>query len=179
MGIVDRIILSIYTLLLAGLSLGVILLSLRLVSLEQVGTCISYIYGQWPAALAGGVFFLVSIRLMLAGMRSKHAKDTIIHNNELGDVHISVAAVENLVEKVARHVRGVREIKVKVALNGASINVKIRAVISPESHVPAVSSEIQQRVHDYIKNTVGVELANVEIRVDNISNDFKVKQRVE
>lgn len=60
--------------------------------------------------------------------------------------------------------------------NGLQINIK--AAVSPESNVPAVSSEIQQRVKDYIKNTVGVEMVDIHILVENISNDFKAKQRV-
>ena len=45
MGIIDRIILSVYTLLLAVASLGLILLSMRLVSLDFIWTTISYING--------------------------------------------------------------------------------------------------------------------------------------
>ncbi len=179
MGIIDRIILSIYTFLLTFLSVAVILLSLRLIPLELAGTSLAYIYGQWEAALVGAVFFLVSIRLLLAGIRSRKAKDAIVHHNDMGDVHISLDAVENLVEKVARHIRGVRGIKVNVALAREGISVHMKAVVSPESHVPTVAAEIQNRVHEYIKNTVGVELADVQVRVDNISNDFKTKQRVE
>ncbi|SDD36372.1 alkaline shock response membrane anchor protein AmaP [Sporomusa acidovorans] len=179
MGIIDRIILSIYTFLLAFLSVAAILLSLRLIPLELAWTSLAYMYGQWEASLVGAVFFLLSIRLLLAGLRSHKAKDTIVHHNDLGDVHISLDAVENLIEKVARHIRGVRGIKVKVALAGQGISVKLKAVVSPESHVPTVAGEIQNRVHEYVKNTVGIELADVRVMVENISNDFKTKQRVE
>ncbi len=179
MGIIDRIILSIYTFLLAFLSFAAILLSLRLIPLELAWTSIGHIYGQWEASLVGAVFFLVSIRLLLAGLRSRKVKDTIVHHNEIGDVHISLTAVENLVEKTVRHLRGVRGLKVKVALAPQGITVQIKAAVSPESHVPTVAGEIQKRVHEYIKNTVGIELADVQVTVDNISNDFKAKQRVE
>lgn len=181
MGIIDRIILSIYTFLLAFLSLAVILLSLRLIPLELAGTSLAYIYGQWEASLVGAVFLLLSIRLLLAGLRSRRDKDTIVHHNDMGDVHIALDAVKNLVEKVARHIRGVRGIKVHVALAGQGISVRIKAVVSPESNVPSVASEIQKRVHEYIKNTVGIEIADVQVVVENISNDFKAKakQRVE
>ncbi|MBP2662187.1 MAG: hypothetical protein H6Q71_135 [Firmicutes bacterium] len=179
MRIIDRIILSIYTFLLAFLSIAVILLSLRLIPLELAGTSLAYVYGQWEASLVGAVFFLVSIRLLLAGLRSRKVKDTIVHHNDMGDVHISLTAVENLVEKVARHIRGVRGIKVKVSLVEAGITVRLTAVVSPESHVPTVAGDIQSRVHEYIKNTVGIELADVQVTVENISNDFKTKQRVE
>lgn len=179
MGIFDRIILSIYTFTLAFLSLGVILISLRLISLEQVRTSISLIYGQWEAGLVAAVFLLVSIRLLLAGLRSRRGSGTIIHHNDMGDVHISLTAVENLVEKAARHVRGVRGVKVAAGHTPAGLKVRVRAVISPESNVPAVTAEIQRRVGEYIKNTVGVELADMHIFVENISNDFKTKHRVE
>ena len=179
MGIIDRIILSIYTLLLAFLSIGVILLSLHLISLDLVWTGILHISGQWEAGLVGAVFLLISIRLLLAGMRSRRVKDTIVHHNEMGDVHISLDAIKNLVEKTSRSTRGVRGVKVRVSNNSKGLRVSLKAVVSPEVHVPSVSAELQQRIHDYIKNTVGVELADVEIVVENISNDFKAKQRVE
>lgn len=103
MGILDRIILTIYTFLLAFLSLGVILLALNLISLELVWTSISMIRGQWEAALIGLLFFMVSIRLLLAGIRSRRNKGTIAHHTAIGDVHITLEAVKNLVEKTARH----------------------------------------------------------------------------
>jgi len=179
MGIVDRIILSVYTLLLAFLSLGVILVSLRLISLDVVWTSISYISGQWETGLGGVVFFMISIRWLLAGMRSRRPKDTIVHHNEMGDVHISLDAIKNLIEKIARHTRGVRGVKVVVTNRNDQLKVSLHAVVSPEVHVPSVSEELQKKVYEYIKTTVGVELTDVEILVENISNDFKAKQRVE
>jgi uncharacterized alkaline shock family protein YloU len=179
MGIFDRIILSIYTLLLAFLSLGVVLLSLRLISLEWVWTGISYISGQWEAGLVGMVFFLMSLRLLLAGIRSRRVKDAIVHHTDMGDVHISLDAVKNLVEKIARHTRGVRGVKVRVNHDEHGLKVYLKAVVSPENNVPSVSEELQKRVHEHIKNTVGVELVDVQILVENISNDFKSKQRVD
>lgn len=180
MGILDRIILSLYTLLLTFLSLGVILISLRLISLEWVQTSISYLYGHWEAGLTATVFLLVSVRLLLAGLRVRsEAKNTIVHHTDMGDIHITLDAVRNLVEKVARHTRGVRGVKVFVVHNEQGLKVTLRTVISPESNVPSVSSEVQRRAHEYIKNTVGVELADIQVLVENISNDFKSKQRVE
>jgi uncharacterized alkaline shock family protein YloU len=179
MGIFDRIILTIYTFLLTFLSMGVIIISLRLVPFESVGTSIALIYGQWEAGLVGAVFLMVSVRLLLAGLRSRRRKETIVHHNELGDVHISLDAVENLVAKAARQVRGVRGIKVSACQYGPGLKLYVKAVISPESHVPTVTAQIQDKVNTYIKNTVGVELAEMRILVENISSEFKAKQRVE
>ncbi|MCE5285745.1 MAG: alkaline shock response membrane anchor protein AmaP [Pelosinus sp.] len=180
MGIIDRIILLIYTLLLIILSVGVILMSLCLIPWEVVSATLQSIYGQWEAALAAGVFLLVSIRLLLASFRSNvsHSNEAIVHHTDMGDVQITLDAVKNLVEKTARHTRGVRDVKVYIRHFEEGLKVQLRIVTSPENNVPAVSLEIQQRVHEYIKNTVGIELSDIHILVENISNDFKAKQRV-
>ena len=179
MGIIDRIILSVYTLLLAVLSLGVIGLSAGLVPVDFVWTGLTLLSGQWEAGLVGAVFLLVSIRLLLAGVRSSRWKDTIIHHTGLGDVHISLNAVENLIEKTARHSKGVRGIKVRVSPAPDGMKVHIRAIISPDCHVPSVTAEIQDNVKEHLRSTVGVEMAEILILVENISNEFKSRHRVE
>lgn len=181
MGIIDRIILSVYTFLLAFLSVVVILISFHLVSADIVKMFIGYIDGQWEAGLVGAIFLLLSIRLLLAGLRrrTENGKDAIVHHSEMGDVQITLEAVKNLVEKTVRHTRGVRGVKVHVTNYGQELKVSVKAVVSPESHVPSVSVDIQKRVHEYIKNTVGVDLVDIHVLVDNISNDFKSKHRVE
>ena len=176
MGILDRIILTIYTFLLTFLSLGVILVALRLVSTDWVRTSIDSIAGRWEAGLVGAVFLLVSVRLLLAGVRSRRGGKSITHHTNLGDVHVSLDAVENLVEKTARHTRGVRGVKVSVQYSPAGVAVLLRIVVSPDSNIPQITDEIQQRVSESIKNTVGVEPAGIRVMVDNIANDFKAKR---
>jgi uncharacterized alkaline shock family protein YloU len=179
MKIFDRCILSIYTFLLTFLGLGVVLLAFNLLSLSWVWTGLTYLLGQWETGLIGIVFMLISLRLFLASIHFRRDGGTIVHHTDQGDIHITLAAVENLVEKTARHTRGVRAVKVKVEHNGDALKVIVKAVVSPESHVPTVGSEMQKRIDEYIKNTVGVELTDIEILVENISNEFKAKQRVE
>lgn len=179
MGIFDRIILSIYTFFLAFLSIGVILLALQLIPVDVVWTGLSRIYGQWEASLVGAVFLLVSVRLLLAGIRSRRGKSMVIHHTEMGDVQVSLRAVENLVEKTARHIHGVRGVNVDVTQGDHGLKVGIKAVVSLESNIPTVTAEMQAAVHKYIKNTVGVDLADVKIVVENISNEFKARHRVE
>lgn len=180
MGIIDRMILSIYTLLLMAISIIVIILSLGLFSFDIIWTIINdNIYGRYEVALAAVVFLLVSLRFFLAGVRTRSKHDPFIHRGENGSVFITIEAVRNMVEKVARHSKGVRWVKVRVNNLHEGLLIKIRAIISPECNVLAVSAELQQKVRERVKNTVGIELTEVEVVVEDISNDFKTKQRVE
>ena len=154
MSIIDRIILSIYTILLMVLSLLCILLSLKLLPPEYWQQGLSFIYGRWDAALIGSIFFLVSIRLLLAGVRSRRGSNKIVHQTEMGVVEISIGAVEDLISKTARHVRGVRSAKVTIRQLGEEVKVDMKIIVGPEYNIPKVSAEIQQRTQEYLKNTV-------------------------
>ena len=179
MSIIDRIILSIYTILLTVLSLIAILLSAKILPQEYWQQGLSLIYGRWEAALIGGVFFLVSIRLLLAGLRSRRGPSKIVHQTEMGVVEISIGAVEDLIAKTARHTRGVRNAKVQVKQLAEEVKVDLRIVVGPEYNIPKVAAEIQQRTQEYLKNTVGISMSEVRILVNDISNEFKSKTRVE
>lgn len=179
MSIIDRIILSIYTILLMLLSLISILLSLKILPQDYWQTGLLLIYGRWEAALVGGVFFLVSIRLLHAGLRSRRGPNKIVHQTEMGVVEISIGAIEDLIAKTARHTRGVRNAKVHIRQLGDEVKVDMRVVVGPEYNIPKVAAEIQQRTQEYLKNTVGVSMTEVRIMVNDISNEFKSKTRVE
>ena len=179
MSIIDRIILSIYTILLTVLSLLSILLSVKILPQQYWQQGLSLIYGRWEAALIGGVFFLVSIRLLLAGLRSRRGPNKIVHQTEMGVVEISIGAVEDLIAKTARHTRGVRDAKVNIKQLGDEVKVDMRIVVGPEYNIPKVAAEIQTRTQEYLKNTVGLTMAEVRILVNDISNEFKSKTRVD
>ena len=179
MSIIDRIILSIYTVLLMVLSLISIMLSVKILPQDYWQQGLSLIYGRWEAALIGGIFFLVSIRLLLAGVRSRRGANKIVHQTEMGVVEISIGAVEDLIAKTARHTRGVRNAKVNIRQLGDEVKVDMRIVVGPEYNIPKVAEEIQQRTQEYLKNTVGVSMTEVRILVNDISNEFKSKTRVD
>ncbi len=179
MSIIDRIILSIYTILLMVLSLISIMLSVKILPQDYWQQGLSLIYGRWEAAAIGGVFFLVSIRLLLAGVRSRRGPSKIVHQTEMGVVEISIGAVEDLIAKTARHTRGVRNAKVHIRQLGDEVKVDMKIVVGPEYNIPKVAGEIQQRTQEYLKNTVGVAMTEVRILVNDISNEFKSKTRVD
>ena len=179
MSIIDRIILSIYTILLTVLSLLSILLSVKILPQQYWQQGLSLIYGRWEAALIGGIFFLVSIRLLLAGLRSRRGPNKIVHQTEMGVVEITIGAVEDLIAKTARHTRGVRDAKVNIKQLGDEVKVDMRIVVGPEYNIPKVAAEIQTRTQEYLKNTVGLTMAEVRILVNDISNEFKSKTRVD
>lgn len=102
-----------------------------------------------------------------------------MHKTEFGDVHISLAAIENLLEDIACSIKGVRGVKIRSQHDDKhGIRASLRLIVSPDCNVPTVSNDVKERVKEYMKTTAGLELGELEVMVEDISNQFKVKRRV-
>jgi len=177
-GIFDRIILTVYTFILAVMSLGIVTVALNLVSLDAIWTSFElHITGNKEAALVGFVFFCVSVRLLWMSVTPRGVRQTIVQETALGKVQISLSAIENLVQKVARQVKGVRGVKSYVINKEQGICAHLKVVVSPDASIPELSDEIQNRVRSYITNVVGTQVADIQIFVDDIANEVGSKPR--
>ena len=68
MSIPDRIILTLYTVLMAVVALFMIVFTLGMVSLDNIAPFVHSIPGSWEYAVGGVVLLLVSLRLLVAGL---------------------------------------------------------------------------------------------------------------
>lgn len=175
MGIVVRIILTLYTFCLAIISFLMVLYGLAPDQIPLVRWMEEARTGAPRVALliAGLAFFAASLYLIVIAFTRQRGGQAVVHDTDLGEVRISLDAVENLVRRVARSVKGVRDIRADVVQAPAGLVVDLRGVISPEVSVPEVSAEIQQAVRQYVRRVVGVDVAEVRIRVENIANEAR------
>jgi len=179
MGLFDRIILTVMTLIVAAISAVTIMLAAGwLIPLEVFWTSLKDDVGRWLIGILAGITFIISVCFIYYGFHRSGVDQTLVHESELGEVRISVTAVESLVRKVARQVKGVRGVRGWVQADGGRLSVRLRTVISPDVSVPEVSGDIQRAVRDCLRNVVGVEAGDVKVFVENISNEAR-RGRVE
>ena len=179
MGVFDRIILTVLTLIVAVFSAVMIVLAAGwLVPLEILSATLADDAGRWLIGSLAGVTFIIAVRFIYYGFSRAEADQTLVHESDLGEVRIAISAVENLVRRVARQVKGVRDVRGYVQTKGGCLNVRLRAVISPDVSVPDVSADIQNAVRGCLMNVVGVEAGEVRVFVENISNEAR-RGRVE
>ena len=179
MNIADRIILAFYTILMAAVSIIVICFSLGLFSFDFVVSFLEPIPGNWWVVGTAALIFLVSIRLLIAGISTQGSKEIVLHVGEEGVVRISVSAVRKFIEKTATQVRGVHDAKVKLFVRSDAIKVKIIAGVFPEVNIPETSKVMQKKIQESVKDTIGREVSEVEILFNTISYEAKSKQRLE
>lgn len=176
MGIIDSIILTVYTLALMVVSFLMVVGAIAPDSVSPhlwIEQALDTARGRMVVGIIGTAFFAVSIRLIFLAFRRQGGGQPVVHETTLGEVRISLSAVENLVRKVARSAKGVREIKAVIRHDKDGIHVLLRGTVSPEVSIPEVSEEIQSSVRQYIKRVVGVELAAIRLEVENIANETR------
>ena len=174
MRVIDQIILTLYIFTLEAISVIAVFAALHVWQPQQwIDAALTTTSGRLIIGLSGLVFFVVSFRLIYAAFRRRGAGEAVVHETALGNVRISLDAVENLVKRVARGVKGVREMDAEVARSGELLVASLRGTISPEVSIPDVSEEIQNAVKSYVRRVVGVEVAEVRIEVQNITNESR------
>jgi uncharacterized alkaline shock family protein YloU len=177
MGLLDRLLLTVYTLALTVFSAIAVVVAIgdkrpfdafRLALLNP--------QGRWVTGAISLLVLVSSLRLLYSAFAQPRMQ--VVHETELGDVRISREAVENLVQRVARQVRGVREVRARVGLQGEGVAARARIWVSPDVGIPALAQQLQDELRRAMREVVGVELHELTLRVENIS-DARTRARLE
>lgn len=179
MGILDRIVLTVYTVALLPISLSTVLLALGWAQpFFAVRYALLTLNGRVGIGLLGALLFVSSVRLLYLAFRGRRAGRQVVHETELGDVRISLDAVENLVQRVSRQIKGVRDVRPHVALTPDGVEADVRVWVAPDVCIPDLARQIQEEVRRSVQTVVGVAMSSLEIRVENITTEAR-RGRVE
>jgi len=127
------------------------------------------------------IVFLVSLRFFIVSVRrSGPSTPSINQRTEHGDIRISVETVENLALKAAARTRGVKDLKARVRVTEAGLEIMIRAFVDGEGSIPALSEDIQRTVSQQIEDATGIPVAEVSVYIANVTQAAaSFKSRVE
>lgn len=176
--IVDRLLLFIYS-----LSIGVI----SVVAILLLSGAIPYdlTYNQelqlfWAGIIVASVLLLISIRFFYISIRrDRTVTNSIDQRTEFGDIQISVETIENLCLKAASKVRGVKDLKSRIKVSQAGLEIAIRAVVDGEESIPTLTTDVQKQVHDFVEDTTGIPVSSVSVYIANVVQAPSFKSRVE
>lgn len=129
----------------------------------------------WPLMV---VVILIGIRLFWVSIyrHKKNSHHVVLSENALGQVNLSLSAVEDLANKVAGKIQGVREISSRMVEVPLGVGLKIQASVTPDINVPNASAEIQNMIKEKVFEITGLQVSSVEVHIQSIS---VTKPRVE
>ncbi len=165
MNILDRIMLTLYTLAVAALSLLVFGAYIGFPPgfySAELGALLT----RWEAIIVALFFFVFSVRFLLSGIRRERpSRAAVTHQGELGDVRISLGAIRNLAQRTVLSVRGVHTAKVRVQLAEKGLELTIELAVTQDSNIPALTAQVQETARKHIEACTGVGVLAVRVLV--------------
>ncbi|MGI6552841.1 MAG: alkaline shock response membrane anchor protein AmaP [Clostridia bacterium] len=128
---------------------------------------------RWLLALGAGLTMIISLFLFFSGFRREPGGRALVEVGELGEVLISVVAIEQMVKKAAMKIKGVREVKPKIRCVPEGVAVFLQVQVAADINIPQATAEIQQEIRGYLENTAGLHLLEAKVLVDHITRDLK------
>ncbi|MCC2683244.1 MAG: hypothetical protein K0R75_143 [Paenibacillaceae bacterium] len=183
--VADRLLLFIYSLAIIVVSVYALMLAFGGITDKEAGEQLQYMYRnsamQYTWIACSLVLLLISVRFFyLSVRRGRGQTPSIDQRTDYGDIRISLDTVENLSLRAANRIRGVKELKSRVKVSSAGLEVIIRMIVDGESPIPAMTEEIQASVKSYIEEITGIPVAVVSVFVANVApSQVTFKSRVE
>ncbi len=183
--IMDRLLLLIYSLIVFVLSIVALCVVARVVPRRETLDWIGELYGsdrllQGIVIAVAVVLLLISLRFLYVALKRGNASaPSIDQRTNYGDIRISLETVENLALKAASKEKGVKDLKARIRIAEAGIDIAIRTVVDGESVIPTLTEDIQRAVKEHVEEITGIPVANVSVFVANIIQTQTFKSRVE
>ncbi|HHU68762.1 MAG TPA: alkaline shock response membrane anchor protein AmaP [Thermoanaerobacterales bacterium] len=168
MKLLDRIILTIYSLCFVILAVVMLLVSFKVISLNYCLTYIRNIYGRWETGVAGLIFLIISIKFLLSSIKRNKSYKKLISVNDMGEIRISDTAIENIVVSTVKDILGVKDVKVSINSHKNNINLVIKIVATSDRNVPETADDIRKYVKENIERITGIKIKEAEVIIENI-----------
>lgn len=187
MKFLERFALTIFSIIILIVSITLLCVMFEVVEVNIFTTPILYVLNNIIAFRTTLVIAIICILLAIKCLffRSKKqdlGKDGIVLENSSGKLVISKESLENLVASVARDIPGAEAVSSRTILDkDRNLKVFVTTTVSKDIMLKDVSTELQTKIKEAMKNTADLEVKEVNIKIKNITSKKvkKSKEKVE
>lgn len=177
MKILDRFNLALFSVIILVISVIVCLLSFGWLKLDLALDGVEFLITNNIANnVALGVsilFILLAIKSIFFNSYSKEkveGKDGILLENDNGKLLVSKDTIESLTNTVVKSFDSAENVTTRVDVDEEShIRIYVTLFVNPDAVIKELSNKLQTDVKETIKNSLGLEVTEVNIKVKNIS----------
>lgn len=183
MKLLEKFVLILYSLLILVISAVVCLIMFKVISFDQIKEAIEFVQKDTALIIVilalSIVCMLLSIRCIFFRKKKEIKKSTatdVLLENESGRLLISKNAIQNAVKNiVSDSLKLDTEMKVTVDIDPANnISVYIAVMLDRTSGVRELTLDLQLRIKNEIKDSFGLDVKQVNIKVD--SNEKEIQK---
>ena len=182
MGIINRFLMFVISLVLAGAAIVVLVLSLGLLGeaswLAMARDLLARQETPVVAAVVAVLCLVMVLRSFLAAGTGSRPPEIVLRTSADGEVSVAVAAIRSLVLETARAIRGISDAEVSIAVpHGkqakeatAPLSVSLRLVVNDSANVPQVSELAVKKLQEKFAQVLSVDDIPVQVAIGGITN---------
>lgn len=172
----QRVLVSIYSLLFAVLALLVLLMALGWHQpLEDFQALLAQEQTRWIIAAAAALVFLVAVKLLFSSFSSPPMTQATVQRTGLGEVNITITALENMVKKALHNMSGVFQVRPRVKCSSEGVAVFVRVQLAPEMNIPQTTAQIQTAIQEYLETYTGMKLLEARVLVEDAPQEPRAR----
>lgn len=169
----DRVLFVLFTLVVMVISAYVLGAAVGL--LGPIGELVStfFVAHQLEISLAALLVFFLSMRFLYLGVLPTQGSQQagFVHESELGQIKISVSALEQIVQQVVAAERNVR--RAQIQLQGASggVVVRVRVATNGQQNLVELAHVLQQAIKLQVEKVTNVSVRDVVVQFSAVGNE--------
>lgn len=177
MSIFDRIMLFFSAIVLALTSVIAFFISRSAVYSTFYSRVHNLIWGNYASALFLGLIVLVILFYILSLVfrrESLHSSSnrSIVKVTSMGDVRVSLSAVEDLVARIAKGNKNVRDAKATVYGDADNMTVTLKLEITAGVNIPELCSDMEANLIQVVDQMMGLVPKQIHFDISNVSGDI-------
>lgn len=170
MKLVYRSIVFIVTIIFMFVSLVLAFYSFGFSDMNFLPNIIENFYLSWEYGVLFSLIFLAGSSIIYPFFTfDKKFKKTLINSTELGDVNITLGALDNLVKKVVSSREGIADIDTNLKDSESGLEINLDVKINSDYVIPELADELQKVVKSYLEDTTGVKVNKVSLLINEIT----------
>ncbi|MHB1421544.1 MAG: alkaline shock response membrane anchor protein AmaP [Bacillota bacterium] len=172
----ERVLLALYALIVVVISaLALSVAAGWTVPLDVVNASFDSLNSRWIIGAVSALLLLLGLSLTMAQFRNPPVAQALVQSTPLGEVRITLQALENMVSKVSRKIKGIRDIKPRIHITPEGVAIQIQATVSPDQNIPLVTGQLQETIKDYVQSNVGIDVLEVRIMIQSITQEAQAR----
>ncbi len=179
MKFLDRLALAIFSIIIFVLAVLLCLLMIGWFDVELVMSALQYLKSN---EIASNVTIGVSLVLLLLSLKcmffesyskeDEQSREGILLENDNGKLLVSRDTLENLATNVAKTCDNVENVVSRVLLDkDNNLIIFINLFVKSDTLIKDLSSGLQEKIKQTIKDSLGLDVKEVNIKIKNITNE--------
>lgn len=182
MKFLDRLALAVFSIIVFVLAVLLCLMMFGWFDAELIISALNYLKGN---EIATNVTVGVSVVLILLALKAMffesyskedNSKEGILLENDNGKLVVSRDTLENLTNSVSKTIKGVESVVSRVILDKENnLIIFINLLVKQDAMIKDLSSGLQEKVKQTVKDSLGLDVKEVNIKIKNITSETSLK----